>query len=86
MREEETTNHLLIVTIQIANMKVKRCLVDMGSSVDIIYKSSFDKMKLFVNDLKPYSQVIYGFTGEGLSPTETMKLAVTAGDMPNHSK
>ena len=42
-------------------------------------------MKLSINDLKPCSQVIYGFTGEGLSPTETIKLAVTAGDMPNHS-
>ena len=75
----------LVVTVQIANMKVKRCLVDTGSSVDIIYKSSFEKMKLSVNDLKPYSQVIYGFTGEGLSPTGTMKLVVTTGDMPNHS-
>ena len=52
----------------------------------IIYKSSFEKIKLSINDLKPYSQVIYGFIGEGLSPTRTMKLAVTAGDMPNHFK
>ena len=74
-----------MVIVQIENMKVRRCLVDTGSSVDIIYKSSFEKMKLSINDLKPCSQVIYGFTGEGLSPTETMKLAVTAGDMPNHS-
>lgn len=57
-------------------MKVKRCLVDTGSSVDIIYKFSFDRMKLSNNDLKPCSQVIYGFTGEGLSLTETIKLGL----------
>ena len=56
-----------------------------SSSIDIIYKSTFEKMKLSINDLRPCSKVIYGFTGEGLSPTETIKLAVTAGDMPNHS-
>ena len=42
-------------------------------------------MKLSINDLKPCSQVIYGFTREGLSPTGTIKLAVIAGDMPNYS-
>ena len=44
----------LVVTVQIANMKVKRCLVDTGSSVDIIYKSSFEKMS------KPHCRIFVG--------------------------
>lgn len=71
-------NDPLIVTMKIANMKVKRCLVDTGISMDIIYKSSFEKMKLSVKDMKPFSQFIYGFAGESLSLTGTLKLTVTA--------
>ena len=56
-------NDPLVLTIKIANARVKRFLVDTGSSVDIIYKSSLEKMKLMVKDLTPCSTVIYGFTG-----------------------
>ena len=58
--------------------------MDTGSSVDIIYKSSLEKMKLMVKDLTPCSQVIYGFTGECLAPAGTIKLPVKVGDAPRH--
>ena len=45
----------LVFTIPITNARVKRCLVDTGSSVDIIYKSSLEKMKVTVKDLTPCS-------------------------------
>lgn len=77
-------NDVLIIIIQIAHMKVKICLVDTGTSVYIMYKSSFDQMKLSINDLKRCSQVIYRFIGEGLSPSGTIKLVVTTGDAPKH--
>ena len=77
-------NDPLVIIVQIENMKVKRCLVDTGSSVNIIYKSSFERMKLSINDLKPCSQVIYEFTGEGLSPAGTIKLPVTTRYDPKH--
>ena len=77
-------NDPLVLTIQIANARVKRCLVDTRSSVDIIYKSSLEKMKLTVKDLTPCSQVIYGFTGECLAPAGTIKLSITVGDAPRH--
>lgn len=41
-------NDPLIIIIEIVDMKVKRCLFDSGSYVDIIYKSSFDKRKLLM--------------------------------------
>ena len=77
-------NDPLVLTIQIANARVKRCLVDMGSSVDIIYKSSLEKMNHTLKDLTPCSQVIYGFTRECLAPAGTIRLPVMVGDAPRH--
>ena len=61
---------------------VKRVLVDTGSLVNILYKSSLERMKLSVNDLEPCNQTIYGFSGEGLTPTGSIRLPVTAGTAP----
>ena len=60
-------------------MIVKRVLVDTGSSVNIVYKSSLERMKLSVKDLEPCNQTIYGFSGEGLAPTGSIRLPNTAG-------
>ena len=72
----------LVMDVQIANMMVKMVLVDTGSSVNILYKSSLERMKLSVKDLEPCNQTIYGFSGEGLAPTGSIRLQVTAGTAP----
>ena len=73
---EQDTQHvhfphsdLLVVEIQIANMIVKRVLVDTGSSVNILYKSSMERMGLSSKDLEPCNQTIYGFSREGMTPS-----------------
>ena len=65
-----------------ANIMVKRVLVDTGSSVNILYKSSLERMKLSVKDLEPCNQTIYDFSGEGLAPAGSIRLPVTAGTAP----
>ena len=72
----------LVVDIQMANMMVRRILVDTGSSVNILYKSTLERMKLSVKDLEPCNQTIYGFSGEGLAPAGMIKLPVTTGTAP----
>ena len=64
------------------NMMVKRVLVDTGSSVNIMYKSTLERMKLSVKDLEPCNQTIYGFSGEGLAPAGMIKIPVTMGSAP----
>lgn len=72
----------LVVEMQIANMIVKRVLVDIGSSVNILYKSSLESMGLSSRDLEACNQTIYGFSGEGMSPSGMIKLPITAGTSP----
>ena len=72
----------LVVDVQIANMMMKRVLVNTGSSVNILYKSSLERMKLSIKDLEPCNQTIYGFSGEGLAPVGSIRLPVTAGTAP----
>ena len=43
----------MVLEMQIANMIVKRVLVDTGSSVNILYKSSLERMGLSSKDLEP---------------------------------
>ena len=70
--------------VQIANMLVKRVLVDTRSSVNNLYKSSLERMNLSVQDLEPCNQTIYGFFGEGLTPTGSIRLLVTTSTAPTN--
>jgi hypothetical protein len=41
-------------------------LTDTGSSVDIMYKSTFDKIGLLVTDLSPMLTPLFSFSGDTL--------------------
>ena len=43
---------------------MRKVLLDQGSSTDIIYGATFDKMGLTDNDLIPYTGNVVGFAGE----------------------
>lgn len=72
----------LVVEMQIPNMIVERVLVDTGSSVNILYKSSLERMDLSSKDLEPCNQTIYNFLGEDMTPSGMIKLPITAGTLP----
>ena len=72
----------LVVEMQTANMIVKRVLVHTGSSMNILYKSSLERMGLSSKDLEPCNQTIYGFSGEGVTPSGMIRLPITAGRLP----
>ena len=54
----------VVVTLRIKNIDVTKVLIDQGSSVDIIYGGTFDKMGFEPSDLQPYNGSLEGFTGE----------------------
>lgn len=68
--------------MQIANMIVKRVLVDTGISVNILYRSSLEKMDLSNQNLESCNQTIYGFSGEGTMLSGMIKFPITAGTLP----
>jgi len=57
----------MVITVEIENYAVKKVLVDQGSSVDILYWATYQKLQLPDTDMIPYDEPIYGFSGEQVS-------------------
>lgn len=59
---------------------VHRILVDGGSSPNILYKDTFDKLGLEVSCMKPVSYPVIKFIGASIVPKGTIKLPVKIGE------
>ena len=70
----------LVVRVVVANKKVQRVLVDNGSSADIIFASSFDKMGIGREKLEPVNSHLRGFSRERVLPLGSIQLVLTLGD------
>jgi len=57
----------MVITVEIENYVVKKVLVDQGSSVDILYWATYQKLQLPDTAMVPYDEPIYGFSGEQVS-------------------
>lgn len=54
-------NGILVVTVQIVEHKVKRVLVDQGSSAEIMYNSLFKRLNIPIESLVPAEVPLIGF-------------------------
>ena len=72
----------LVIRAIVANTTVHRVLVDNGSSADIIFASSFDKMRIGREKLEPVSTHLRGFSGEKVLPLGSIQLVPTLGEPP----
>ena len=75
----------LVVRAIVANTTVHRVLVDNGSSADIIFASTFDKMGIGRERLEPVSTHLRGFSGEKVLPLGSIQLVLTLGEPPCQS-
>jgi len=57
----------MVITVEIVNYAVKKVLIDQGSSVDILYWATYQKLQLPDTAMVPYDEPIYGFSGEKVS-------------------
>ena len=65
-----------------ANKTVHRVLVNNGSSVDIIFALTFDKMGIGRERMEPVSTHLRGFSGEKVLPLGSIQLVIILGDPP----
>ncbi|XP_022880635.1 uncharacterized protein LOC111397904 [Olea europaea var. sylvestris] len=65
----------LVVRVVIARDGLKRMLVDNGSSVNILFGSTFDIM-ILDHELTPTTTPLYGFTGDSITQRGKITLAV----------
>ncbi|XP_065026149.1 uncharacterized protein LOC135650594 [Musa acuminata AAA Group] len=75
----------LVISARVANVQVRRIMVDTGSSADILYFDAFQKLGLARENMRPMSSALTGFTGDSISPLGAITLPLTLG-VPPRSK
>ncbi|XP_047163972.1 uncharacterized protein LOC124833515 [Vigna umbellata] len=69
----------MVITANIAWYDVSKVLVDQGSSVNILYWSTFQKMDLFEDLIAPFNEQIVGFSGERVDTRGYLDLRTRLG-------
>jgi hypothetical protein len=72
-----TEAEALVLTLEIANHKIRRMLIDTGSSGDILYKTTFELIKIDQGKIAPARHSV-GFSGEQVIPFGFIELSVKA--------
>ncbi|VFQ77910.1 unnamed protein product [Cuscuta campestris] len=75
----EDHNDPLVVTMDINGVDVARVLVDTGSSVNILYLETFQKLRLCRTQLEPLKTPLSGFTGDTVEAEGSIVLPVELG-------
>lgn len=55
---------LMVIKVQIQNWNVRRVLVNLGSSIDVLYLEAFKGIKFDITELLPFKGFLVGFLGE----------------------
>jgi len=70
----------MVITVEVENFVVKKVLIDQGSSIDIMYWKTFNKLQIPLADLTPHNEPIYGFFGERVPTKGYIHLHTTFGE------
>jgi hypothetical protein len=71
-----------VVTLQVANHRIHRMVIDNGSSADILYWSAFQHMEISPEKVIPATCPLVGFAEEQVQPIGSIELPITTGDYP----
>jgi len=70
-------NDPMVISVVTAGRKVHRVLVDQGSSADVMFWSTFNKLQLSPNLLRPYIGCLYGFADNPVEVRGYLELRTT---------
>jgi len=70
----------VVISVVTIGRKVHRVLVDQGSSADVMFWSTFNKLQLSPDQLKPYTGCLYGFVGDQVEMRGHIELRTTFTD------
>jgi hypothetical protein len=81
----KSTNHndAMVIEVNIAGWIIRKILVDNGSSADILFLKTFEKMNLSQYMLHPPEYPLLGFGGKPIKPVGKIPLPVSSGDLDN---
>ncbi|RWW40633.1 hypothetical protein BHE74_00053938 [Ensete ventricosum] len=82
MREYPYHDDALVVTAHITNACIRRIMIDIGSSTDILYLDTFHKLGMTNRDLIPMTSTLTGFIDDAITPVGIATLPVTFDDEP----
>jgi len=74
----------MVIETNLAGWAVTRILIDIGSSANILFASTFDNMKLDRNLLQPTGHPLYEFEGKQVKAIGKITLLVTFNDQYNN--
>jgi len=73
-------NDPTVVSLVTAGRMVHRVLVDQGSSADVMFWPTFEKLQLSPDQLRPYGGWLYGFAGDQVEVRGYIELRTTFKD------
>jgi hypothetical protein len=76
-------NDAMVIEVNIAGWVIEKILVDNGSSTDILFLKTFEKMNLSQHMLHPPEYPLQGFGGKPIKPVGKVSLPVSFRDLDN---
>jgi len=73
-------NDLVVISAVTAGKKVHRVLVDQGSSADVMFWTTFNKLQLSPDMLRSYDDYLYDFAGDQVEVCGYLELRTTFTD------
>ncbi|KFK34321.1 hypothetical protein AALP_AA5G129800 [Arabis alpina] len=78
---DQSHNDPLVINLTVYDFNVARVFIDTGSSVDVIFKKTLERMKIDLSTIKGRPKPITGFSGEATMTMGTIRLSVQAGNI-----
>ncbi|XP_068492062.1 uncharacterized protein [Phaseolus vulgaris] len=70
----------MVISVVTAGRKVHHVLVDQGSSTNVMFWTTFNKLQLSLDLLRPYTGCLYGFAGDQVEVCGHLELRTTFTD------